>query len=64
MPREELRGLLLRLAADEAAIGKVPCDVDAGFEAWASGARVSWVELREALNCWRWRLTDREQLDA
>ena len=58
-----------RLMEDEAVIGKIPSltdsDIDTLFDDWNTNKddKVSWIEFREGLNRWRWRLQDRSKLD-
>ncbi len=60
---------MLRLANDEAIIGKVPnlteSELEHLFDDWNTNKddKVSWIEFREGLNRWTWKLQDRAKLD-
>ena len=67
LTKEELKRVFARLLEDECIIGKVPksAGVDQLFEAWNTNkdGKVSWVEFRDGLNRWEWRLTERDKLN-
>lgn len=69
LSKDELKKLMHRLCDDEAIIGKVPAlaeeDIEHLFDDWDTNKdnKISWIEFREGLNRWRWRLQDREKLD-
>lgn len=66
MPK--LKEIMLKLKKDECIIGKVPCleddEVEEVFEPWQITAEkpCTWIKFREGMNCWLWKMTDREQL--
>ena len=66
--KENLVEIMGRLAEDECVLGKVPDVEPSGFEAlfekwdFNEDGLVSWVEFREGLNKWPWRMVESERL--
>ncbi len=69
LSKQELSQLMLRLSNDEAIIGKVPnlseSELEHLFDDWNTNKddKISWIEFREGLNRWTWKLQDRTKLD-
>ena len=66
--KDDLVKIMERLATDECVIGKVPNvqpeDYASLFEKWDTNADglVTWLEFREGLNRWPWRMVELERL--
>jgi hypothetical protein len=58
-----------KLLEDECVIGKVPnvtpAEIPGLFESWDTNTDgvISWVEFREGINSWPWRMVDLEELN-
>jgi hypothetical protein len=58
-----------RLSSDDCIIGKVPSlndeQIERLFDEWNTNKdnKISWIELREGLNKWKWTLSDRDTLN-
>ncbi|CDW81373.1 leucine rich repeat family protein [Stylonychia lemnae] len=69
LQKDELKKLMRRLSQDDCIIGKVPAlnddQIERLFDEWNTNKdnKVSWIELREGLNKWKWTLSDRERLN-
>ena len=67
--KENLVKIMERLAQDECVLGKVPnCEPESFpglFEQWDSNedGLVSWVEFREGINQWPWKMVDLATLE-
>ena len=66
--KENLVKIMERLATDECVIGKIP-DLEPSeyalvFEKWDTNddGLVTWLEFREGLNNWPWRMVELERL--
>jgi hypothetical protein len=64
----QLKEIILKLKEDKCIIGKVPAledhEIESVFESWeiTEEKPCTWVQFREGMNCWIWRLQDRQKL--
>lgn len=69
MTKDTLKTVTRRLLNDECIIGKIPKikeeDIETLFDQWSTNkdGKIVWVEFREGLNKWEWKMLDKERLN-